>query len=454
MIFNSLEFLFLLLPATLAAFWLAPRSWRMGILLAASLVFYGQSGNKPLLGLVLTILVGWLAAFLLHTRWRRPALLVALGFPLGILFLAKYLGFVWVDIPALFGLNASLESLPDFIRLGFPAGISFYTFQILSYDLDVYNDRLPPDRDLLCFATYIAFFPQLIAGPILRYDQIRDQLKGLREGLPPDLPRGIKYLSIGLFAKIMAADLLAAFTKSVTTRLAAGEAVHLADGLFYLLGYTFRIYYDFWAYSLMAMGLGLLFGLTLPRNFAEPYLSHSPREFWRRWHITLSYWLRDYIYIALGGNRRFYARNILIVFVACGIWHGAGFGFILWGAWHGLLVLGYHTIRPAWDRLPGALAITLTFVLTALAWPLFDLGVDGYGHLLSSLTLEGSPTVSSAKYAFLGLVALLTFLGREDHWLYNAAQVRFFDQPVVHASLFFCALLFLDYGQTFIYFRF
>ncbi|MBU1247965.1 MAG: hypothetical protein KKB70_04645 [Proteobacteria bacterium] len=389
----------------------------------------------------------------MHTNFRRLALMAALIFPLGILFLAKYLSFAWLDIPGLFGIETSLDSLPNFIRLGFPAGISFYTFQVLSYDIDVRDGHLLPERDLLSFATYISFFPQLIAGPILRFDQISDQFKKIKEGLPPDTPRGLKYFSIGLFAKILGADLIAAFTKPLHATLDAGSSIHPLDGLFYVLGYSFRIYYDFWSYSIMAMGLALLFGLVLPINFNEPYLSRSPREFWRRWHITLSYWIRDYIYLKLGGNKS-YVRNILIVFIVCGVWHGAGFGFILWGIYHGILVLAHHFTRSWWDQLPRTIAIALTFILVTLGWPLFDLGVGGYVNLAAKLDPTAQMVSPGWHFGFLGLIALLTFAGREQHWLYNHEKRAIFDWPVVHAGLLFTALLFLDYGQTFIYFRF
>ncbi len=457
MLFNGIEFLFWFLPLTLILFYVVPIRFRLAVLCAASLYFYSFTGMKPMYGLVLSIVVSWGMCFLFHRAFSRFFLAAAVLFPLSILFFAKYSTFFLVGIPNSLGINISINDIPAMLRIGFPAGISFYTFQLISYNADVYDKRISTEKNPLLFATYIALFPQLIAGPILRFSEIREQLRDLSAGrLAPDFQKGVKFLCVGLFFKIMVADLLYTFCNPITARLKNSfetAGIHVLDGLFYVLGYSFRIYFDFWAYSVMAIGLAAMFGLRLPKNFDEPYLSKNPQVFWRRWHITLSYWLRDYVYIKLGGNKR-YIRNIIIVFIACGVWHGAGYGFILWGAYHALLVIAYHYARPWWDRLPNAISIAATFALVTLGWPLFDLGVSGYIQFLSLLSFSAPTIVATWKFAFLALVGMAVFIGRENTWLYNETPAKIIDNPMVHAALFYIALVFLPYGQTFIYFRF
>ncbi len=223
------------------------------------------------------------------------------------------------------------SSFVFFLNVTIPAGVSFYTFHILSYSLDVSRGRIKIERNPLKMALYVTFFPQLIAGPIPRYWQIESQLEKLRNvnALKPDIVRGIKYVSYGLFFKVFVADRLFVWQDTIfypcfNSAARVGQLSSL-DALFNILAYSYRIYFDFWAYSIIAIGLGKFFCIDLPRNFDEPYISLSPKEFWRRWHMTLSFWLKDYVYLPLGGNKR-YVRNIIVIFLACGLWHGAGWG--------------------------------------------------------------------------------------------------------------------------------
>lgn len=448
--FNTLPFLLVFLPACVAAFYLVPCRFRLHVLLAFSLVFYGASGLLPLALLVTAIAWSGLLAIWVERGARSLALVLAVAWPLIALFVSKYLGFTLNTA----GVEYAGTRFGDImIQLALPAGISFYTFQIVAYLVDLKDGKVERDRSPVRFATFIAFFPQLIAGPILRYDQIRPQLDRLLEtrALAPDIARGLKYLAFGLCYKIFFADVL--FT--LHEGFANGPEAHFLDALYSVLSYSAIIYFDFWSYSLMAMGLAKLFAIELPRNFLEPYRATSPKDFWRRWHVTLSYWLRDYVYLRLRGNER-YVRNIIIVFLLCGLWHGAGWNFLVWGAYHAALVTGYHALRRWWDPCPRVLCIAVTFALVSIGWPLFYLDLNGYLTLYDTiLTLQTGDgrTFGLFQWGYLALVLGWIFLMREDRLLFNAER-RFHDHPVVAGLLTCAAISFFSFGRTFIYFQF
>lgn len=452
--FNSIEFLVLFLPLTLLVFYVVQPAWRLYTLSTASLIFYGVSGLEVLGAFVIAILWSYGTAFLFR-RWKRSfALAMAISVPALTLILFKYLSFI------LNTLQAGPETRSYFwIFLGvlLPAGISFYSFELMSYAWDIADQKIKPDRSLRRFVTFATFFPHLIAGPIMRYAALRDQLQALEETprLQPKLASGLKLLAIGLFFKVFVADicgLAIPLAKNVPV-----DQLTAIDQLTVIGFWSMQIYYDFWAYSIMAIGLGRLFCIELPVNFREPYLSENPREFWRRWHVTLSYWLRDYVYIRMGGRER-YVGNILIVFALVGLWHGAGWNFIAWGAYHGLLVILYHFTAPAWDRLPRPAAIALCFILVSLGWPLFFLSLGDYAAFLTHLLIAPWHTsiYGGAHWFYLGVIALVTFGLRERHWLYNEPKqgIAVTNSPIFAASIMFLALLFMSLSTTFIYFRF
>ncbi len=451
--FNDLGFLLLFLPAVLAVFYLVPAKLRLAVIVAASLFFYGLSGIVPLEFMVMSVAWGYGTGFVLARVGGRAALAAAISFPLIVLYFFKYLGFTLASVGAGDGTYSLFGPI---LAVTLPAGISFYTFQIVSYSIDQYDRSVATEDSPLRFAAYISFFPQLIAGPILRYSQIREQLIRIQTQprLHPDVASGLKFLSVGLFAKTFGSDILL----TLQERFNPGLSNSSPDAAFSVLAYSFIIYYDFWSYSLMAIGLGKLFCIDLPRNFLEPYKSTSPQDFWRRWHVTLSYWLRDYVYLRLGGNLR-YTRNILIVFLACGLWHGAGWNFLVWGGYHGAFVVLYHVAKPWWDRLPQRLAIALTFSIVTLGWPLFYLDLTQYAELLSVLfAFTGEPArYGAASWALLAAIATWTFWVDEEKWLFGTPTTSFFrvfQRPAFQAGLVTVAVLFFSYSRTFIYFRF
>ncbi|QDV08766.1 Peptidoglycan O-acetyltransferase [Planctomycetes bacterium Poly30] len=363
MVFSQPTFLFAFLPLVLGLHLLAPRWARNGFLLLASLLFYawGEGGLVGLLmgSAVLNYLVGRRivrageeSAGGSRRRWTA----FGIGANLGLLVLFKYAG--WLTGGAL--------------AFDLPLGISFFTFQAISFLVDIERRDAEPPRSLGDFALYLALFPQLVAGPIVRYRDLAAQIRE-RAVTSEAFGEGVRRFVFGLAKKVLIADTLAGPADAV---FALGpEALGPAIAWLGVAAYTLQIYFDFSGYSDMAIGIGLMLGFRLPENFLHPYASRSITEFWRRWHISLSSWFRDYLYIPLGGSRRGPARtylNLWIVFLFCGLWHGAAWTFVLWGAYHGLLLVVERLgAGAALRRAPGGLAVAVTVLLVAGGWVLF-----------------------------------------------------------------------------------
>jgi len=373
--FSSPSFLFVFLPLTLAAYFAASgMAARNLVLLALSLAFYAW--GEPVMVLVMLGSIGfnYLAALGIDRSRgvaRGRALALAVTVNLAALAVFKYAAFVSDGVrTVLAGLGVRLGApLPPNITL--PLGISFFTFHALSYLIDVHRGRFAANRRLREVALYIAFFPQLIAGPIVRYRTIARRLAFRRHSWGR-ASAGMRMLVIGLAMKVLVADSLAPLAGAVFDHSGAPGLYAAWIGA---LAYTLEIYFDFAGYSTMAVGLGVVFGFSLPRNFDRPYRSRSIAEFWRRWHITLSAWFRDYLYIPLGGNRggalRTY-RNLIVVFALCGLWHGASWTFVAWGLWHGLfLILERAGLGRILARTPAPLAWAYAFGVVMLGWVLF-----------------------------------------------------------------------------------
>ena len=372
MVFSSPRFFLFLVGLLVALSFLRSRTVQKRALMVASCVFYAAWDYRYLALLAAVSLIDyWVANRVFATekpRARRAWLLVSLVSNLGILGYFKYCDFFIDNLNGVLGAHAA--HIPH-LNVLLPAGISFYTFKTMSYTIDVYRRELKPERHLLDYATFVTFFPELIAGPIVRASIFLPQMG---RDLRPTVARlgvGASIFLVGLTKKLLIADVLAKVADPVfaTPRLYSGVSLWLG-----LLAYTFQIYCDFSGYSDMAIGVAKMFGFDLPRNFALPYLSGDVTEFWRRWHITLSTWLRDYLYIPLGGNRRGAVRTYLNLFLTMllgGLWHGASWNFVLWGALHGAALAVHRAYRgvvgPA-GAVPYAVAAPLTFTFVALCW--------------------------------------------------------------------------------------
>ncbi len=425
MLFTSITFLFFFLPAAIVLYVLAPTPLLKNLaLLALSLLFYAWGEPVFMPVMVGVILVTFFAAVVMDPltgRARQAVLAVAILIDLGVLAVFKYADFAVLTLAKAtqaFGVRLLAPGVP------LPLGISFFTFHGLSYLIDVYRRRFPANRRLWEVGLYIALFPQLVAGPIVRYKTIAGQLRRRRHSLGR-ASAGMRMFVIGLAQKVLIADMAAPLSSAVFDHTAHPTFLDAWTGA---LAYTLQIYFDFAGYSNMAIGLGLVFGFSLPRNFNLPYRSRSITEFWRRWHITLSRWFRDYLYIPLGGNRggagRTY-RNLVIVFLLCGLWHGASWTFVLWGAWHGgFLVIERAGLSKRLTSLPPALGWAYAALAVIFGWALFrapDLaraldvwrgmvGLNGAGGLGPALAAAFQP----AEGVVLGLGAVLALapLGR------------------------------------------
>ena len=381
MLFSSNTFLFGFLPAVVVLYYLCPRRCRNVLLLVSSLIFYGWGEPKYVLLMLVSILLNYfcgLAAAWQQSRQRstRGVLVLGVVLNLGMLGFFKYGTFF-------FG-----SAFPD---IPLPIGISFYIFQAMSYLIDVCRREVEVQKNVLTFGTYVTLFPQLIAGPIVRYRDVAEMLESRRENLP-QFSRGVQRFVVGLSKKVLLANTFGSAWNAlqVTTGTAAAWLG--------LLCYTLQIYFDFSGYSDMAIGLGLLFGFTFLENFNYPYISASITEFWRRWHISLSTWFKEYVYIPLGGNRKGLARqifNILVVWLLTGLWHGASWNFVLWGGYYAaLLILEKCWLLKAGEKLPLVLRRVITMVLVMLGWALFyfeNLGALGafLGRLFTAVPSAG-----------------------------------------------------------------
>ncbi|MBR6708647.1 MAG: MBOAT family protein [Clostridia bacterium] len=371
MVFSSLEFLFLYLPITLICYYLAPLKWRNAILFAVSLVFYGWGEPRYLFLMLFTIAVDYICGYLVG-HWRGQArakwtLVTAIVLNLAILGFFKYYNFFANNlrmIPALAG-------IPD-LDLELPVGISFYTFQALSYVIDVYRGDASAQRNPVSFGAYVTLFPQLIAGPIVRYRDVDDQLRE-REHSVFMVSSGIRTFCAGFAKKVLLADVAGALWADFAAIPADSRTV--LGAWMGILFYTAQIYLDFSAYSDMAIGLGKIVGFRFLENFNYPYIADSITDFWRRWHISLSTWFREYVYIPLGGNRvgRWkLLRNSLVVWLLTGFWHGASWNFVLWGLYYFVLQMLEKLFLGRWlEKLPMALRRLYTMFFVVIGWLLF-----------------------------------------------------------------------------------
>lgn len=425
MVFSSHLFLFYFLPLVLLTYYLLPgRRLKHLALTVLSYVFYGWANPLFVCLMLYSTLIDYVCGLVMagqtsRAAWGRPipplphdtprtrvqklALVASICTNLSLLGFFKYFNFGVENYDALarwlheaWGVDA-VEPLNLAFRITLPLGISFYTFQSMSYSIDVYRGDARAIRNLVDFACYVAMFPQLVAGPIIRFSEVDDQLRQ-RSHTTEKFARGAAFIALGLAKKVLLAN---ACGKIADLAFDAGS-VAAFDAWYGLVAYAFQIYFDFSGYSDMAIGLGLMLGFVFPKNFDSPYLSQSITEFWRRWHLSLSSWLRDYLYIPLGGNRRGAARtyvNLAMVMLLGGLWHGASWNFVIWGGIHGAMLMGERVLgRNALYRgLPGPLKTAATFLILCLAWVFFrapDLPA-AWGYL-ANLAGQADPQAGAA----------------------------------------------------------
>ena len=370
MVFSSLVFMFAYFAVTLLIYYITPRKFRNIFLFIANLFFYGWGEPKLVLLMVFNIAFNYAGGFLVDKfrsdqKKKKLFLIITCALDIGILAVFKYTGMITDTLNVLPFLN-----IPD-LQISLPIGISFYTFQTMSYVIDVYRNDAPVSKSFVNFGTYVALFPQLIAGPIVRYRDVAYQLDRRRETLDR-FTKGVKLFIIGLGKKVLIANQMGALTSAMFSNPDENGVLGTWIGI---LGYTFQIYFDFSGYSDMACGLGNMFGFEFLKNFDYPYISTSITDFWRRWHISLSTWFKEYVYIPLGGNRRGVGRqiiNLLIVWGLTGLWHGASYNFIFWGLYYGgLLILEKFVLKKYLDRLPSFAQHIYTMFIVLIGWGLF-----------------------------------------------------------------------------------
>ena len=331
MLFTSISFLYYFLPIVLIAYFIVPKKAKNFVLFIASMAFYFYGEPKYIFLMLAEIFIAYIGAILIDKYKKKSVLAVTLAIHIGLLVFFKYTDFLIANINNIF--NAKLNLL----QLALPIGISFYTFQIISYEIDVFRGNVKVQRNFLNLATYVALFPQLIAGPIVRYETIEDELSNRKHSFE-NFAYGTRRFTIGLAKKVLIANMIGEICNKFTM---ADEKTVVLYWLF-AISYMLQIYFDFSAYSDMAIGLGRIFGFHFLENFNYPYISKSITEFWRRWHISLGSWFRDYVYIPLGGSKEGkikLVRNLLIVWLLTGIWHGASWNFVVWGLMFGVLLI-------------------------------------------------------------------------------------------------------------------
>ncbi len=370
MVFSSTIFLCVYLPLVLLGYYICPKKGKNLFLLIVSLIFYAWGEPKYVFLMIFSILVNYVFGLLMdkhreNKKRLKLLLVISVIIDLGLLSVFKYTDFIITNINSVFGAGF------DLLNIALPIGISFYTFQAMSYTIDVYRDDVRVQRNLIDFGMYITMFPQLIAGPIVRYSDVQDQLAE-RSVTTADFSEGIMRFVVGLGKKVLLANQMGAVWTQI---YALGGDISALMAWTGAAAYTFQIYFDFSGYSDMAIGLGRMFGFKFPENFRYPYESVSITDFWRRWHITLSTWFKEYLYIPLGGNRRGLARqalNLLIVWTLTGFWHGAGWNFVMWGLYYFvILFIEKLFLLKALDKLPRLFRHAYALLLIVIGWVIF-----------------------------------------------------------------------------------
>jgi len=461
MVFSSATFLFAFLPLVFLLVLAVPKKGRNLVLLVSSLLFYAWGEEWLVVLMLLSIILNHSFGLLIERRRNKKLLILGIALNLSFLALFKYTDFIIENINSLAGTSIELT------KLSLPIGISFFTFQGLSYLVDVWRKDIKAEKSVLNFGTYISFFPQLIAGPIVRYSSVAKDLHKVRFS-QHGIVKGIELFSIGLLKKLLFAN---------TAGKVADDVFNLPEpamGMAWIgvVCYALQIYFDFSGYSDMAVGLGRVFGFRFPVNFKHPYAAMSMQDFWRRWHITLSTWFRDYLYIPLGGNRKGPFRlyfNLLVVFFFTGLWHGASWNFVVWGLWHGLFLLIERILRKNSISVPKVLAPLYLWWVVLMGWVFFRAeNLEAATDCLSIMYGFTEGYNWTALRLFSPFQTLVLILGLLACWpirrqftlgLYQIKRIAFLPSVaklgfLLLALIFCCFELASSTFNPFIYFRF
>lgn len=468
MLFSSLTFIFIFLPLVLGLYFIAKDKYRNHILLLASLLFYSWGEPKFIVLMLISIIFNYIIALIIDKKRDKkilPKLLLifSLIINIGMLFSFKYLNFFITNINSIFNSNISL------FEIALPIGISFYTFQILSYVVDVYRKQVPVQKNIFALGTYIAFFPQLIAGPIVRYSTIAEQLEK-RKCTLSKFTDGLRRFILGFAKKIIIANNVALVADTIFNSSTVTEYSWVII-IIALLAYTLQIYFDFSGYSDMAIGLGKMFGFEFLENFNYPYISQSITDFWRRWHISLSSWFRDYVYIPLGGNRVKkikWIRNIFVVWLLTGLWHGASWNYVIWGLYFFVILLSERLLTgKLLEKLPKIVKWIYAFILINIGWLIFRIeDVSILKDLFVNLvTFKSSDVVEFLRmnyslldklpYMIIGLIAMFPIYPAIENKLKKHTLYKYIRDILIMIllTISICFLLSNSYNP-FIYFRF
>ena len=471
MVFSSFVFLLAFLPIVLLIYAICPRKLCNVVLLLASLLFYAWGEPIYVLLMFFSILQNYVSALLIEkfkekekATIAKVVLVVCIVLNVGMLGFFKYADFVVGTINSISGIGLSL------FRLALPIGISFYTFQTMSYTIDVYWGKVKAQRNIINFATYVTLFSQLIAGPIVQYKTVAKEIDS-RKVRVSDFAEGAFRFSVGLAKKVLIANQVGALFDTI----AASSQLTVASAWLGAIAYTFQIYFDFSGYSDMAIGLGRMFGFHFLENFNYPYMSKTITEFWRRWHISLSSWFKEYVYIPLGGNKKGMARqilNIAIVWVLTGLWHGANWNFVLWGVYYGaLLILEKVFLLKVLDKIPNFFGHIYTMFLVVIGWTIFSqTDFSAMGRYLKAMFGFGGVKVVNQDFVYYltchAVVLVIAVLASLD---YNTLLAKIKLKERLHNSIggnvirtvVMVALLVLSFAflvgdsyNPFLYFRF
>ena len=463
MVFSSISFLYYFLPLCILCYFLIPAKFRNKVLLIFSLFFYFYGESKYIIVLIFSCFLNFYAGNLIieYPKKKKILLITNLVINFGLLFYFKYFNFFITNI------NNLLNTDFPLLHIIMPIGISFFTFQATSYVIDIYKGEIKPAKNVFDFATYLTLFPQLIAGPIVRYETVAEEMENRKTTIPL-VASGLKRFIIGLGKKVLIANLLGAFATSLDTL----SSPTILSFWLKALAYTFQIYYDFSGYSDMAIGLGLVFGFHFLENFNYPLTAKSITDFWRRWHISLSTWFRDYLYIPLGGNRlgkKKQIRNILIVWLTTGLWHGASWNFVLWGLYFAILLLLEKFVWQKFLDKHKIFAHISTFILILFSFIIFNTeSIAGIGLFFQNLFNFNLPFTNVETNFYLSnylIVLILAFIGMGP-WMKNLYQkIANFKTGkkvlIIAEPIFLMILLFIITGyiiddsyNPFLYFRF